>query len=68
MATVVLAIGLVLCLEGLAFALAPARLEDLLRLLSRIPVDTRRAIGLGAMAIGVLLVWIAQRGLGGFGV
>ena len=67
MATVVLAIGLVLCFEGLAFALVPARLEDFLRLLARIPVDTRRFIGLGALAIGVLLVWIAKElnGLGG---
>ncbi len=60
MATFILAIGLVLCFEGLAFALAPARLEDLLRLFSRIPVDTRRFIGLGAMAIGVILVWVAK--------
>ncbi len=60
MATIILAIGLVFCLEGLAFALAPARLEDLLRALSRIPVDTRRFIGLGVLAVGVLLVWIAK--------
>ncbi len=60
MATVVLAIGLVFCFEGLAFALAPARLEDILKTLSRIPVDTRRFIGLGALAFGVLLVWIAK--------
>ena len=60
MATVVLAIGLVLCFEGLAFALAPARLEDLLKVLCRIPIDTRRFIGLGALAIGVLFVWIAK--------
>ncbi len=60
MATVILAIGLVLCFEGLAFALAPARLEEFLRVLSRIPVDTRRFIGLGALAVGVLLVWVAK--------
>ena len=60
MATIILAIGLVLCFEGLAFALAPARLEDLLRLVSRIPVETRRFIGLGALALGVLLVWVAK--------
>ncbi len=64
MATVILAVGLVLCFEGLAFALAPARLEEFLRIFSRIPVDTRRFIGLGALAIGVLLVWIAK-GLNG---
>lgn len=60
MSTVVLAIGLVLCVEGLVFALAPSRLEDLIRALSEIPVDARRLLGLAALAIGVLLVWLAK--------
>ncbi len=60
MATILLAIGLVLCVEGLVFALAPSRLEDLLETLRQIPVDTRRLIGLAALAIGVTLIWIAK--------
>ena len=60
MATILLAIGLVLCVEGLVFALAPSRLEDLLDALRQIPVDTRRMIGLAALAIGVTLIWIAK--------
>ncbi len=60
MATILLAIGLVLCVEGLVFALAPSRLEDLLEALRQIPVDTRRLIGLAALAIGVTLIWIAK--------
>ncbi len=60
MATILLAIGLVLCVEGLVFALAPSRLEELLDALRQIPIDTRRLIGLAALAIGVTLVWIAK--------
>lgn len=60
MSTVVLALGLVLCVEGLVFALAPSRLEEALRLLAELPVDTRRLLGLGALAIGVALIWVAK--------
>ncbi len=63
MGVVVLAIGLVLVVEGLVFALAPSRIEDMLALVARMPVETRRLIGLGAIAIGVMLLWLA-RGLG----
>ncbi|MEM6324887.1 MAG: DUF2065 domain-containing protein [Pseudomonadota bacterium] len=55
-----LAIGLVLFVEGLVFALAPSRLEELVRLISEMPVETRRLLGLGCVAVGVALVWIAK--------
>ena len=45
--------------RGLVFALAPSRLEDLLRLMQSIPVETRRLIGLGAMTLGAVLVSFA---------
>lgn len=61
----VLGLGMVLVIEGLVFALAPSRLEDMLRLLSSIPVETRRLIGLAAMTIGAVLVSWAV-GSGGF--
>ena len=60
MSLILLAIGLVLVVEGLVFALAPSRLEDLLTLVARIPVDTRRLIGLLALAVGVALIWAAR--------
>ena len=55
-----LAIGLVLIVEGMVYALAPAVVEELLEILRSLPVETRRLIGLGAMAFGVLLVWAAK--------
>ncbi len=57
---VLLGLGLVLVLEGLVFALAPSRLEDLVRIIAEMPIETRRALGLAGVAIGVLLVWLAQ--------
>lgn len=60
MAMLLLALGLVLALEGLVFALLPGRLEDALETLRHLSPDTRRAIGLGALALGVALVWAAR--------
>ena len=64
MAWVLLGLGLVLVIEGLVFALAPSRLDEALEIIRRTPPETRRMVGLGAVALGVLLVWIA-RSLGG---
>ena len=63
MELVLLGLGLVLVFEGLVFALAPSRLEELVKLIAEIPTDTRRTIGLAAIAIGVALVWLARSGL-----
>ena len=61
MSMIVLALGLVLVVEGLVFALAPSRLlDEALDLLRSLPTGTRRRIGLGAVAAGVALVWLAQ--------
>lgn len=59
-AWVLLALGLVLVVEGLVFALAPSRMEDIVALMARMPRETRRIIGLMAMATGVVLVWAAR--------
>lgn len=62
-ATLLLGAGLVLAIEGLVLALAPSRLDDIMRMLAEIPPETRRMMGLGALAAGVVLIWLA-RGLG----
>lgn len=59
MSHVVLALGLVLAVEGLVLALAPRRIEDALRLIASLGIDQRRMIGLFALALGVLVVWLA---------
>jgi uncharacterized protein len=55
----VLGVGLVLVVEGLVLALAPSRIDELLDLLRRMPVETRRFLGLLAVAAGVALIWLA---------
>lgn len=60
MGIALLALGLVLIVEGLVYALAPSLVEDLLEALRRMPVETRRMVGLGALALGVALVWLAS--------
>ena len=59
MSTVLLAVGLVLVVEGLVFALAPSRLEEVLRALQNMSPETRRTIGLAALAAGVMLVYLS---------
>lgn len=58
--TGLLALGLVLIVEGLVYALAPSLVEDLLETLRSLPLETRRLVGLTALVIGLLLVWIAK--------
>jgi uncharacterized protein YjeT (DUF2065 family) len=59
MSFLVLAIGLVLAVEGLVLALAPRRMEDALRLILTLGEDRRRLIGLVALALGVGLIWLS---------
>lgn len=59
MATALLAIGLVLIVEGLAWALAPSAIEQMLAMLRQMTIEARRLAGLTAMAIGVLICWVA---------
>lgn len=59
-----LAVGLVLALEGLVLALAPSRIVEMLDLIRKMPVEMRRNLGLGAMALGAAFIWLAH-GLGG---
>ncbi|KMK67982.1 DUF2065 domain-containing protein [Puniceibacterium sp. IMCC21224] len=53
-------IGLVLVIEGLVYALAPSLVEQLLEALRMMPHDMRRVIGLGALAFGLVFVWVAK--------
>jgi len=58
--TGLLALGLVLVVEGLVYALAPSLVERMLVALSTLPEETRRMIGLVSLALGVVLVWLGK--------
>ncbi len=60
MGWIALGFGLVLVIEGLVFALAPSRLDEIVALMAELSPDQRRLIGLAAVAIGVGLVWLGR--------
>ena len=57
---VLLGLGLVLVFEGLVLALLPKRLDEILEKLNEMPIETRRTLGLAAMAAGILLIWLTR--------
>jgi uncharacterized protein len=58
--SIVVVLGMVAVIEGLVLALAPSRVEDALTFLRSLSVENRRNLGLGFMALGVALVWVAK--------
>ncbi len=60
MTYLVLGLGLVLVVEGLAWVLAPSLIERMLEALQALPHDRRRLAGLAALAAGTALVWLAR--------
>ena len=60
MTTFLQAIGLVLVVEGLAYALAPSFMKDLMERMRHEPIETLRIAGFGALVIGTLLVVLSQ--------
>jgi uncharacterized protein YjeT (DUF2065 family) len=58
-----LGLGIMAVIEGLVLALAPLRYEDLLEMLRKLTLAQRRYIGLGIVALGVLLIAISKTGL-----
>ena len=60
MGALLLALGLVMIVEGLVYALAPSLVERLLIALRSLPLSERRTLGLTALLLGVLLLWGAS--------
>ena len=60
MGIAILALGLVLIVEGLVYALAPSLVEELLEALRELPLEIRRLVGVAALSIGMALVWVAE--------
>ena len=57
---VVMAIGLVLVIEGLLYAFVPGHLRNMASKLRHLTNEQIRIVGMGALAVGVLLVWVAR--------
>jgi len=54
------ALGLALALEGAAYALAPDMMRRLYAIMLTEPVPRLRLLGIAAMAVGVLVVWLIR--------
>lgn len=59
MAWVLLALGLVMLVEGLAYVLAPSLIERVLEVLRTMPESTRRLFGALVFVTGLICVWLA---------
>ncbi|WP_298838726.1 DUF2065 domain-containing protein [uncultured Roseobacter sp.] len=60
MSILLLALGLVMILEGLAYALAPSLVERMLEMLRSLPEAAVRQIGWLVVVSGGILVWLAM--------
>ena len=61
----VVAIGLVLVIEGVLFALLPGKAQDAMRQAAETPADLLRIVGLVSAVVGVIVIWLCRRFLGG---
>lgn len=62
---IVFALGLLLAVEGLLYALAPNMMKRIAAMLIALPGDLIRKNGILATATGAVLIFIAARFLGG---
>ena len=59
------ALGLVLVIEGLIYALFPDGMQRAMRLMQEMPPASLRLAGLVAATIGVVVVWLVRGGQAG---
>jgi uncharacterized protein len=54
-------VGLVFVIEGLTYALVPGQLKRMMASMLNLSDEQFRFAGAGALAVGVLIVWFAQK-------
>jgi len=57
---IVLALGLLLLIEGALYALMPERMQQLMEMMRQQPAERLRVAGLVAAAVGVALMWLVR--------
>ena len=60
MTDLLVGIGLVLVLEGLAYALAPEFMKNMMEQMQTVPAQSLRVAGAACLAIGVFIVWMVR--------
>ena len=61
MRELVIAIGLLLFIEGLLYALFPSKMKNMLKIVEKLPVSQLRISGLLFALIGFVIVWFLKR-------
>jgi hypothetical protein len=61
MSQVLVALALILVIEGALYALFPARMKRMMTEVLRLPEETLRNVGLIAAAIGLGMAWFLLR-------
>ena len=57
MRELIIAIGLLLFIEGILYALFPSKMKNMLKLIEKLPVNKLRISGFIFSLIGFIIVW-----------
>tara|TARA_B100001029_G_scaffold64557_1_gene52305 strand:+ start:1156 stop:1341 length:186 start_codon:yes stop_codon:yes gene_type:complete len=58
---IITAIGLLLFIEGLAFAIFPSRIKNMLKMIENISENKLRSMGIFFLLVGFLIVWYIKK-------
>ena len=61
MRELIIAIGLLLFIEGMLYALFPAKMKNMLKIIEKLPAGQLRVSGLFFALIGFAIVWYFKR-------
>tara|TARA_A100001011_G_scaffold337269_1_gene367322 strand:+ start:227 stop:412 length:186 start_codon:yes stop_codon:yes gene_type:complete len=61
MKEIIIAVGLVLFIEGLLCALFPSKIKNMSKLVDAMPVNNLRVIGVVFATIGFIIIWYIKR-------
>ena len=61
MKDLITALGLLLFIEGLFFAMFPTRIKNMLKMIDKIPETRLRSAGVFFLILGFLIVWYIKK-------
>ena len=61
MKELIIAIGLLLFIEGMLYALFPSKMKNMLKFIEKLPASQLRASGLLFAIIGFVIVWYFKK-------
>ena len=61
MKELIIAIGLLLFIEGMLYALFPSKMKNMLKIVEKLPISQLRISGLLFALIGFIIIWYLKR-------